>query len=97
MAKELTLWKPFREFTPAREFDKFRREVDRLWDSFFETRPARVEEREEWLPVLELAETENEFVVRAEIPGMDPKEIDISLSDGTLTIKGLAEWEFTGW
>jgi len=88
MAKELAPWRPFREFTPAREFEKFRREIDRLWDNFFERRPARVEEGEEWLPALELAETENEYVVKAEVPGMDPKDIDISLSDGMLTIRG---------
>lgn len=88
MAKELTLWRPFREFTPAREFEKFRREADRLWESFLERRPTRAEEGEEWLPALELAETENDYVVRAEIPGMDPKDIDISLSDSMLTIRG---------
>ena len=42
----------------------------------------------EWLPALNLAETNNEIVLKAEVPGMDPKDIDISLSDGTLTIKG---------
>ncbi len=88
MAKELTVWKPLREFAPMREFEKFRREVDRLWDSFLERRPTRAEEGEEWLPALELAETENDYVVRAEIPGMDPKDIDISLFDGMLTIRG---------
>jgi HSP20 family protein len=88
MAHELTLWRPFRELAPAREFEGFRREIDRFWDSFFERRAARVEEGEEWLPALELAETENEYVVKAEVPGMDPKDIDISLSDGMLTIRG---------
>ena len=46
------------------------------------------EEEGEWLPALDLSETANEFVVKAEIPGLDPKDIDISLSDNMLTIKG---------
>jgi len=35
-----------------------------------------------------VAETKNDIVVKAEMPGLDPKDIDISLSDGLLTIKG---------
>ena len=43
---------------------------------------------ESWVPSLDVAETKNEIVVKAEVPGMDPKDIDVSLSDGILTIKG---------
>jgi HSP20 family protein len=66
-----------------------RREMDRLWDSFFERGGRRrTEEVGEWYPSLDVAETKNDVVVKAEVPGMDPKDIDISLSDGILTIKG---------
>jgi len=88
MAGELTTWRPFRELAPFREFERMRKEMDRFWDSFFERRPARIEEEGEFLPALDLAETENELVVKCEIPGLEPKNIDISLSDGMLTIKG---------
>ena len=89
MAKEVTIWKPFTELTPFKEFERMRRDMDRLWDSFLEGAPGRRgEERGEWLPSLDVSETKNELVVKAEVPGMDAKDIDISLSDGTLTIKG---------
>jgi HSP20 family protein len=89
MTWELTTWKPFRELAPFRDFDRMRREMDRLWDSFFEGGlRRRTEEAVEWLPSLDIAETKNEIVVKAEVPGMDPKDIDISLSGGVLTIKG---------
>jgi HSP20 family protein len=89
MARELTTWKPFRELAPFREFERMRREMDRLWESFFEGGlRRRTEEGGEWLPFLDVAETKNELVVKAEVPGMEPKDIDISLSDGVLTIKG---------
>jgi HSP20 family protein len=82
MVWEVKPWRPF-------EFDKLRKEMDRLWDSFFEGRPTRrAREEVEWLPSLDVAETKGDLVVKAELPGMDPKEIDISLSDGVLTIKG---------
>ena len=82
MVWEITPWRPF-------EFDRIRREMDRLWDSFLEGRPVRrVEEDKEWLPSVDVSETKNDLVVKAELPGMDPKVIDISLNNGILTIKG---------
>ena len=88
MARELTLWKPFGELTPFRDFERMRRDMDRLWDSFFERGVRRTDDDGSWLPSLDIAETKNDIVVKAEVPGMDPKDIDISLSDGLLTIKG---------
>ena len=89
MARELTTWKPFRELVPFRDFERMRKEMDRLWDSFFEGGlRKRTEGVAEWLPSLDIAETKNELVVKCEVPGMDSKDIDISLSDGMLTITG---------
>jgi HSP20 family protein len=82
MARELAPWRPFREL------ERMRREMDRIWDSLFERRPARGEEMGEWLPTLDVSETKNDYVVKAELPGIDPKEIDISLANDLLTIKG---------
>ena len=89
MAWELQTWKPFRELAPFREFDRMRKEMDRLWDSFFEGgHRKRGEEAGEWFPALDVSETKNDIVVKTEVPGLDPKDIDISLSEGVLTIKG---------
>lgn len=83
MVWEISPWKPFRDL------ERMRREMDRLWDSFFEGKPSRkAEEVGEWLPSLDVSETKNDVVVKADLPGMDPKEIDISLADGILSIKG---------
>jgi HSP20 family protein len=80
MAWELTKWEPFKEL------DIMRNEMDRLWDSFFEGRPKV--RFGEWFPSLDVTETKNDIVVKVELPGMDQKDIDISLSDGHLIIKG---------
>ena len=82
MARAIELWRPFKEF------DRIRKEMDKLWESFFETRPLRGEELSEWLPSIDLSETKNDYVVKAELPGIDPKDIDISLSENVLTIRG---------
>jgi HSP20 family protein len=86
MARELTIWKPFREMVPI-DFERMRREMDRLWDSFFK-RTGRTEEEGEYLPALDVCETKDQILVKAEVPGVDPKDLDISLSDGILTLKG---------
>ena len=75
---------------PFEDIEKMRSEMDRLLDTFLFGVPQRgdFEEEAEWLPAVDVAETKNEIVVNVEIPGMDPKEFDISLKEGTLTIKG---------
>jgi HSP20 family protein len=82
MAYELTPWKPFRELTTLRE------EMDRLWNRFFGEREALEPFRGEWVPSLDVSETKDNVLVKAEIPGMDPKEIDISYAEGILTVRG---------
>ncbi len=83
MASELMNTNPFRDI------EKTRSEMDRLWDTFLFGRP-RISwpEEDEWEPAIDVAETEHELVVNVEIPGIDPKEIDVSLSEATLFIKG---------
>jgi len=41
-----------------------------------------------WTPLVELVDTGEEFVLTAELPGIDPKDIDIDLEDDRLTIRG---------
>ena len=40
------------------------------------------------MPVIDISETEKEYVVTGEIPGVDAKDLDVTLTDGILTIKG---------
>jgi HSP20 family protein len=72
------------------------RQMERLFESFFPRgwlRPFGWErpllgETEGWRPAVDLVDREDAFLVRAEIPGVDKKDLDISISDSTLTIKG---------
>jgi len=75
-------------WTPFRDLEQMRREMDRLWDSFFERRPSRGEGVSEWLPTLDISESKSDYIIKVELPGIDPKEIEISLTDDLLTIKG---------
>jgi len=75
---------------PFKDVEKVRSEMDRLVDTFLFGMPQRGDfwEGAEWLPAVDVAETKNEIVVNVEIPGMDPKEFDIALSERTLTVRG---------
>jgi HSP20 family protein len=75
---------------PFKDTEKVRSEMNRLMDTFLFGVPQTGDfwEEADWLPPVDVSETKNEIVVKIEIPGMDPKEFDISLKEGTLTIRG---------
>jgi HSP20 family protein len=80
---ELIPWRPF-----GGELDSFRREMDRLWERFIGERPFARKNGEQWLPSVDVSETKDSIVVKAELPGTDSKDIDVSISGNVLTIKG---------
>jgi HSP20 family protein len=41
-----------------------------------------------WMPRVDVSETDKAFIVLADLPGVDPKQVDISMDEGVLTIKG---------
>jgi HSP20 family protein len=61
-----------------------------LFDSFFKDfgLPVVSDWEKEWTPAIDVSETEKEYIVKAELPGINKKDIDISLTDGVLTVKG---------
>jgi HSP20 family protein len=65
--------------------EPFSREVDRLFDTFFggERDGAR-----RWIPPIDLVEAEDQFILKADLPGLDEGDVSIEVQDGTLTISG---------
>jgi HSP20 family protein len=79
----LTLWSPFSDIEDMeRHMDRMFSEP--LWPSLW----SRVPEAKAWLPDLDVFEKDGKFVVKAELPGMEEKDIDVSLEGDILTIKG---------
>jgi HSP20 family protein len=68
-----------------------RREMDRLFERFFESPWAELPALGDWTPALDVSEGKDAITVKAELPGVDPKEISISLEGDTLTITGEKE------
>ena len=46
-----------------------------------------------WTPAVDIAEKDDHFLIKADVPGVDPKEIDVSMESGVLTMKGERESE----
>jgi len=67
------------------ELERMRREMDRIWDRF--SRESSTYERD-WNPSLDLMETEDSLVAEIEVPGINPDDIDISVTPDMLTVTG---------
>jgi HSP20 family protein len=79
----LIRWDPFREFNrlPARYGDLF----GKNWELPMSTTA--------WNPSVDIFENENEVVLKAELPGMNPKDIDVKLENNVLMLKGERHFE----
>ena len=76
-----TIW------SPARELLRAQRELDNIIDAFFGGTAADTGSWT-WSPPLEVAEDEDKITVRLELPGVKKDDVEVSLSDNTLTIRG---------
>jgi len=73
-------------------FWNVQREVNRLFDDVLTPRWGRQEERD-WVPTVDVEERENEFLVSVDIPGVEKKDVKVSLENNILTIKGERKME----
>jgi HSP20 family protein len=69
-----------------------RGEMDRLFDSFFREPFGAMDwplwGQGKWSPAVDMAESDKELTVRAELPGIDPKDMDVSVTGNQLVISG---------
>jgi HSP20 family protein len=72
---------------PVRELDSLQTDMNRLFDGFFQGRAANGAHRR-WIPAMDLVESEDHLVLRADLPGMDEDDVSIEIKDGVLTVSG---------
>jgi HSP20 family protein len=77
-----------RALMPRKGMDVLRNEMDRVFERFVEPRWLEFEPAGEWAPTVDVSETKDAVLVKAEIPGVDQKDIAVTLQDQVLTIKG---------
>ena len=71
------------------ELDRFRGQMDNIIGRLFRGVPfTRLMDAGDWMPVVDVSETEKEIIVQAEVPGMADKDIVILINGRVLTLKG---------
>ena len=78
MTRTITRWEPFAELADMRQ--RYDRLLGELADG-----------QRDWMPAVDMVRDDGDLVVRAEVPGIKPDEIDIKAEDGMLTISGKHE------
>jgi HSP20 family protein len=75
---------------PSREVGAFQDSVNRLFDNFFRSPDHKESDLTStaWMPVVDIFETENEVVLKAELPEIDVKDLQINAENNVLTIRG---------
>lgn len=84
----ITRWDPFRGLTTLQD------EVNRLFDSTFKAN-SDSSTVTAWAPAVDIYETENEVVVKADLPDLTEKHIDVRVENSTLTIRGDRKFDQT--
>jgi HSP20 family protein len=76
-------WEPFRELATLQN------EVNRLFNTAFDAPPAgNGATLRRWMPAMDLVETDDHFVLRADLPGLSEEDVNIEVEDRVLTVSG---------
>lgn len=85
----LTRWDPFRNFA------SFQEQINRLFEDSFTRFRGDDSSLTAWAPAVDVFETENELVLKADAPQIDEKDLDIRIENNMLTIRGERKFDKT--
>ena len=84
--RTIARWEPFRGVTTLQE------QINRMFNDGF-NRTGEQSSLSTWAPAVDIYETEQELVVKADLPDIDPKDLDIRVENNLLTIRGERKFE----
>ncbi len=73
--------------------DDMRRRMNEMFGSFPSRFPATFFDTENWAPLVDLYQEKDNYVVKADLPGVDPKDVKVTLMNDVLTIEGDRKWK----
>lgn len=82
-------WDPFKEITTLQE------RMNRVFDEVWGRRPRAEEDylSSAWIPAVDVRETRDALEIQVEVPGIDPKDVQVAVENGILVIKGSRNFE----
>ncbi len=84
----LARWKDPGGMSPFREMRSWQDEMERLFGHWpLAERWLPREEWGDWCPEVDVLEEESRIIVRVDIPGMDPKQLEVEVNEGSLTLR----------
>ncbi|WP_442927725.1 Hsp20/alpha crystallin family protein [Microcoleus sp. A003_D6] len=81
-----------RSWQPFAEIETLRQQLDKVFD---QRATARDHSEAAWMPALELVDAGDNFVLKAQLPGIDPKDIDVQVTREAISISGERRYENT--
>ncbi len=75
---------------PARELHTVQGEMNRLFNTFFDSRTpsSRGQVARRWVPAMDVVATDDHYVLRADLPGLSENDVKIEVEDNVLTVSG---------
>jgi HSP20 family protein len=82
--RSLMTWNPYQELS------NWHRDIDDLFRRFFPGDNEEIQQNStaSWVPTMEVFERDGQYVIRADVPGIDPKQVELSVLNDTLVLKG---------
>ena len=77
---------PLQRWEPFRELEQLQEHMDRLMQGVWS--PAGGDNGGAWMPVTDIEETDDAWVIEAELPGVDRKDVNVEMRDSELIISG---------
>ena len=81
-----------RSWQPFAEIETIRQQLDKAFDQLAATRD---NSEATWMPALEFADAGDNFVLKAQLPGIDPKDVDVQVTPEAISISGERRYENT--
>ncbi|HEX4024291.1 MAG TPA: Hsp20/alpha crystallin family protein [Steroidobacteraceae bacterium] len=75
-------------YEPWNMMERLHRQIDQIFGDTFSTPAASGEGAVEWIPSVDIHEEPDKFVVRADLPGVQSKDISVTADNGVLTLSG---------
>ncbi len=80
-------------YQPLGLMHRLHHDLDRILDRHWRDGDETISPVSDWLPAVDIREEDKQFVLHADIPGVDPKDIEVTMENGVLTVRGVRQAE----